>query len=119
MNLRPKTIFCDIDGTLIKHHGALSDQVITSPQLLEGVLKKLNEWDGKGYNIILTTGRRESLRMMTEEQLSYIGIAYDQLVMGLGGGTRVLINDLKSNSDEPTAVAINLKRNEGVKNVEI
>lgn len=119
MNLRPKTIFCDIDGTLIKHHGTLSEQVITSPKLIEGVLEKLDEWDGKGYNIILTTGRRESLRVMTEEQLSYIGVAYDQLIMGLGGGTRVLINDLKPTSDQPTAVAINLKRNEGVKDVEV
>ena len=114
-----KTIFCDIDGTLIKHHGSLSKQVINEPELLAGVIEKLDEWDRKCYNIILTTGRRESLRDITHEQLSSVGIVYDQLIMGLCGGTRVLINDFKPDSDEPTAVAINLKRNEGVTNVKV
>ena len=116
---RPKTIFCDIDGTLIYHNGTLTDQVVTTPKILEGVREKLNEWDRKGYNIILTTGRRESLRKVTEEQLTQLGIIYDQMIMGLGGGSRVLINDLKTYSDKSTAVAINLKRNEGIKNVEV
>ena len=39
--------------------------------------------------------------------------------MGIGGGTRVLINDLKPDRDGDTAIAINLKRDIGVKDVEI
>lgn len=114
-----KTIFCDIDGTLIEHKGNLTKQFRTQPVLLEGTIEKINEWDRKRYNIILTTGRRESLRKTTEEQLASLGIFYDQLIMGIGGGTRYLINDLKADSEEPTCVAINLKRNKGVKDVEI
>jgi len=116
---RPKTIFCDIDGTLIKHHGAVSQQIAHRPEILDGILEKLDSWDRACYNIILTTGRKESLRDMTEKQLNSLGIIYDQLIMGLGGGTRILINDLKPDSDEPTAIAINLKRNKGIKNVDI
>ena len=93
-----KTVFCDIDGTLLLHHGDLHRQMICDPVLLEGTKEKLVEWDRKGYNIILTTGRRESCRKTTEEQLDQVGIFYDQLIMGLGGGHRVLINDLKPNS---------------------
>ena len=39
--------------------------------------------------------------------------------MGVGGGDRILINDRKPNSDIDTAYAINLNRNEGIKNVKI
>tara|TARA_R100000808_G_C2149493_1_gene157897 strand:+ start:1283 stop:1654 length:372 start_codon:yes stop_codon:yes gene_type:complete len=115
-----KTVFCDIDGTLIRHHGSLSAQVNKKPEILKGVIKRLDEWDRKCYNIILTTGRKESLRKITEEQLHSLGIAYDQLVMGISGGPRVLINDLKPHQPEMiTAVAINLNRNEGLEDVEI
>ena len=73
----------------------------------------------KGYNIILITGRRESQRQKTEKQLDLFGIFYDQLIMGVGGGDRVIINDRKPNSDRNTAYAINLNRNEGIKDVKI
>ena len=72
-------------------------------KLLKGTVEKLNEWDSKGYNIILVTGRKESMRKQTIEQLSDAGIIYDQLIMGIGGGSRVLINDFKKDSDVPTA----------------
>lgn len=53
--MRPKTIFLDIDGTLLKHHGSLSLCGIMPPVLLDGVHDKLDEWDKKGYRIILIT----------------------------------------------------------------
>lgn len=120
MENRPKTIFCDIDGTLIRHRKP-SDIASkkNKVELLPGVLEKLNEWDRKGYNIILTTGRKESLRKITIEELSKLGIIFDQLIMGIGGGQRVLINDLKEYSETPTAMSFNLKRNLGIGNVNI
>ena len=117
--MSPKTIFCDIDGTLFFHRGDLHKQITEEPLLLENVKEKLVEWDRKGYNIILVTGRRESCRKRTEEQLKEAGVFYDQLIMGLGGGERILINDLKPDSDNPTAHAINLIRNKGGKDVEV
>jgi hydroxymethylpyrimidine pyrophosphatase-like HAD family hydrolase len=118
MDIRPKTIFCDIDGTLIRHKppGGLNKN---SVELLDGTIEKLQDWDKKGYNIILTTGRKESLRDLTEKQLSSVGIFYDKLIMGIGGGVRVLINDLKREETFETAIAINIIRNKGIKDVEI
>ena len=87
---KTKTIFCDIDGTLIKHHGSLSKQVNMNPELLDGTLEKLDEWDSKCYNIILVTGRKESLRNITEKQLESLGIAYDKLIMGISGGPTIV-----------------------------
>ena len=117
---RPKTIFCDIDGTLIKQYNeGISAQGTKFPDVLEGTIDKLNEWDRSGYSIILTTGRRESQRGITENHLSQLGIVYDKLIMGIGGGDRVLINDKKPNSDRDTAYSVNLIRNEGISNVKI
>jgi hypothetical protein len=117
---RPKTIFSDIDGTLIEH---ISPFKSTNPnhkmKLLPGTLEKLQDWDMKGYYIILTTGRKESMRKSTEIQLAEVGIMYDQLIMGIGGGIRVLINDTKPYGDFNTAESINLNRNEGIKNIKI
>jgi hydroxymethylpyrimidine pyrophosphatase-like HAD family hydrolase len=119
METRPKTIFLDIDGTLVEHSENINQQLSKTPKLLHGTLEKLAEWDKKGYNIILTTGRKESHREITIKQLTELGIFFDQLIMGLGGGVRVLINDKKLNKDYDTAISFNLKRNEGISNIEI
>ena len=95
LDSRPKTIFCDIDGTLIEHFPPGSNFHEFSPKVLPGVTEKILEWDKKGYRIILTTGRKESMRKFTEKQLEQVGIFYDMLIMGIGGGVRVLINDYK------------------------
>ena len=117
--MRPKTIISDIDGTLLKHCGDITKQHLVKPVVLPGVIEALKDWDMKGYKIILITGRRESVRKETEEQLSKSGIFYDNLIMGVTGGERVLINDKKSNSENDTSFSINLKRNMGMKNVKI
>lgn len=114
LNSRPKTIFCDIDGTLIKHnkpHVCANEN--TTQVLLPNVLEKLTEWDSKGYCIVLVTGRKESMRETTEKQLRQLGIFYDQLIMGITGGVRVIINDDKPDGTK-TVDAISLKRDEGI-----
>jgi len=117
---RPKTIFCDLDGTLVKHSNPIDVQ---NPNLelevLPGTHERLVEWDTKGYYIVITTGRKESARQPTIKQLSRAGIIYDQLIMGFGGGDRILINDRKKNSERDTASVINLTRNKGVEDVEL
>ena len=117
---RPKTIFCDLDGTLVKHTNPID---IQNPNLelevLPGVHDKLIEWDTKGYHVVITTGRKESAREATVKQMQRAGINYDQLIMGFGGGDRILINDRKLDSAIDTAYVINLDRNEGLREVKI
>ena len=108
-----KTIFCDIDGCLIEHQNHYS----SSPKLLNGTLEKLKEWDRCGHRLILTTGRRESSRKITEKFLSENDITYDHLIMGLGPYSRVLINDKRPGDDSDTASSINLKRNQGISGI--
>ena len=109
------TIFCDIDGTLFHQ-----PNVIPYPKgatLLKDVIKRTYEWAHNGYNIILTTGRKESERQKTVEQLNEMGIVYDQLIMGLGTGPRVLIND--TYDDQKKAFSINVVRNVGLEKIDI
>ncbi len=114
-----QTLILDIDGTLIRHNGNLHTQATQPVEVLPGVLDRLREWEKKGYNIILLTGRPESLRELTEQQMLEAGIYYKQLVMGVGGGPRCLINDLKPDSDIPTATAICVRRNQGLENIKV
>ena len=116
--IRPKTIFLDIDGVIFEHCGDITNLRDYNGKLLPGVKQKINEWDLKGYRIILTTGRKESERDFTISQLATAGIPYDMLIMGIGGGVRVLINDKKLNGLE-TAMSINLDRNDGLCSVNI
>ena len=117
---RPATIFCDIDGTLIKHaHPDEAAKNNYKANLLEGTIEKLLEWERKGYRIILTTGRKESMRPQTIKQLQEVGIVYDYLIMGFGSGPRYLINDRRPENGQDSAFAINIDRNEGIKGINI
>ena len=122
-NNAPKTIFCDLDGTLVKHPGSGYIRAIQDPNYELKVLPGVNEFlyhiDVNSYHLVITTGRKESAREATVKQLQRVGILYDQLIMGFGGGDRILINDRKNDRAEDTAFAINLARNEGVENVKI
>ena len=120
MDRRPKTIFCDIDGTLVEHRAPVeTTKADYRLCLLEGTIETLLEWDKKGYNIILVSGRRESSRSQTERQLSEVGIIYDQLILGIGGGKRYLINDRKINSPDDCAHAVNIDRNKGIGGIKL
>ena len=113
---KPKTIFCDIDGTLTHHVHRFSDLLDTEPILLPGVREKFNQWDSQGHKIILCTARKESARKMTEHQLKSLGLCWDQLIMGVTSGERVLIND-KLNINHPNrANSVNVITNDGFKN---
>ena len=112
----PLSVLTDLDGTLIEHNRE-AFMCRGDATVLPGVLEKLTEWNEKGYKVIITTGRPKSRRLRTMRQLRRTGIKYDQLVMGLNRGLRILINDQKP--DMPvTAKAYNLERNAGIGGVD-
>jgi len=118
MDTRPKTVICDIDGTLVVHENPslLTDENFHLT-LIPGTIEKMKEWDLKGYRIILLTGRRESARKATEAQLSQLGIFYDHLIMGVGGGDRIIINDRKTDG-RITCFSFSPKRDEGIGSID-
>lgn len=114
-----KTYFLDIDGTLLEHIDDFEN--IHQYETLEALPKakeKTIEWHCNGHLIILTTARAESLRKLTEKQLENAGIVYDILLMGLGAGQRILVNDVVDNYKESKAISYNVCRNiEGLANI--
>ena len=116
---KPKTIFCDIDGTLVKHAHRFSDLKDIKPILLSGVKEKFNQWDSQGHKIILCTARKESAREMTESHLRMLGLCWDTLIMGVTSGQRVLINDKLNLTHNDRAIAINVITNEGFENIKL
>jgi ribonucleotide monophosphatase NagD (HAD superfamily) len=114
----PKTIFCDIDGTLILHKSPEECAKSSNMDLLPGTIEKLKEWNVNGHNIILVTGRRESTRAVTEAGLASLGVFYDKLIMGVGRGPRIIINDKKSDG-KLTCLSFNPDRNSGIASLPI
>jgi len=105
---KPKTIFCDLDGTVLKHLHRFSDLVQNEPIVLPGVIEKINQWDSLGHKIIFVTARKESARDMTESHLKKLGFCWDQLIMGVTSGHRVLINDKLTNRNPHRAYSVNV-----------
>ena len=108
-----KTIFCDIDGTLIRQV-RFEDLNPNEVDLLPGVHEKMNKWYNDGHYIVLTTARPENLRLTTKQQLDKGGIPYHQLVMGIGREERILINN--NSSKDPwrdRALSVSVRRDDG------
>jgi mannose-6-phosphate isomerase len=112
--MSPKTVFCDIDGTLFKHHGDIFKNATEPLEVLPGVVEAFKEWERRNYRIVLITGRKESQRKNTEALLQFLNIPYDHLLMGLPNGDRVIINDRKPDATRPSAYAISPQRNAGL-----
>lgn len=113
-----KTVICDIDGTIFKYvRNGHYDLIHTEPELLPGVVEKFKEWEVKGNRIVLITGRRESVREVTENALRNAGIPWDMLIMGFADTGRVLINDINWKG-KVKAHAINMPRDEGFENID-
>jgi hypothetical protein len=110
---RPATIILDLDGCVLWHYGSLSRIAWLDAKLLPGVREQFDAWERAGCKIILLTGRKESMREKTERDLQELGLFWDTLVMGVGGGPRYLINDKKSDGTL-TAFALNVPRNKGL-----
>ncbi len=110
---KPKTIFCDLDGTVLKHLHRFSDLIDSNPQVLPGVIEKINEWDSLGHKLIFVTARKESARKMTENHLTKLGLCWDQLIMGVTSGERILINDKLNYGNPNRAIGINIITDQG------
>ena len=112
--IKHPTYFVDIDGTLIKYRPF--DQIETvAPEAITSVLDLIKSKYEEGAHIVITTARPSELELFTKQELEKIGVNYHQLVMGIGRGTRYIINDKDPQAPEvDRAVGINLIRNQGL-----
>lgn len=113
------TFFVDIDGTLVKYR-KFEELSTAKLEPIQEVIDFINTSYNEGCHIVITTARSEPYELFTKIELEKIGVKYHQLVMGLGRGTRIIVND--KDPDKPhidRALGLNLTRNEGFKNVDL
>lgn len=116
----PKTYIIDVDGCLTEHMCAMDWG--ESMGVLPGARQFLARIEREGACIVLMTARKESNRSHLESELRRLGLYWDQLVMGVTHGPRVLINDAKppvAPAESDVAVAVVVRRNVGLENVKI
>ena len=101
-----KTWILDIDGTIVKHNGYLTDGRDLFLEGAETFLKNIPAGD----MIIFLTSREDKYREMTESFLRHHGVRYDHIIFNAPNGERILMNDKKS-SGLATAFAVNAERN--------
>lgn len=119
MTVKNPTYFVDIDGTIFKYRN-FNELGHTKPEPIQDVIDYVNNEFDNGAIIIITTARPESYRLLTEHELNMLNVRHHKILMNCGRGSRIVLNDLDPNNLEiPRAVGINLKRNEGLINVEI
>lgn len=110
--MKNPTIFCDIDGTIFKYR-KFENLFSEKASLIDGIQNYLKEFSFNGGHIVITTARPNTLREFTIEELMENNIPFDQLVMGIGRGERILINDSEFDN-VPRAIAIPLNRNQSI-----
>ena len=110
---KKNTYFCDIDGTIFKYR-KFETYTTTQAEPIETTVDQINEWYDEGHQIVLTTARPEELREHTLVELTNAYVPYDKLIMGIERGPSYLINDMDPNKPGERAIAINLKRDEGI-----
>ena len=107
-----KTIFCDIDGTLVTNTSHQFPPFIGEGNPIQSNINYINKlYDEGRTHIVLTTSRPEEFRQTTLDELESKGISYHNIIMGLPHSQRVLVNDFASSNPYPSCVAINIPRN--------
>ena len=107
-----KTLFVDIDGTLVKNSGQYFVPTWGTTAPLTKNVEHLNKMHATGrVRIILVTSRLEKFRDATVKQLERYGVQYDQILFGMLHASRVVVNDYAPTNPYPSAECVNIPRN--------
>jgi len=107
-----KTVFCDIDGTLITNTSGHFEPHYGQGEPMLNNIGELQKAHATGkVTIILTTSRPTEYLELTKNELVKHNIPYDVLIMGLPHTQRIVINDYTSSNPYPSCDSINIPRN--------
>lgn len=108
-----KTWILDFDGTLVEHNGYKT----ADDRFLPGAKEFLQSIPEDDFVLIMTAREKEA-KVKTEKFLKENNIRYNLILFEMPMGERILLNDNKP-SGLKCAYALNPKRNEGLKNLNI
>ncbi|GAK85504.1 hypothetical protein JCM19238_3093 [Vibrio ponticus] len=104
------TVFCDVDGVLLKNGSKFAKNGWETPGLEANLLKISQLQKDGGLFLVLTSSRPESEIEYTKNELAKFGVRVDRCLFGLPHTRRYLVNDHSATNPYPSAVAINLER---------
>ena len=107
------TIFCDIDGTVFynqsqyfdNHHGIKPEPI---PNAVNYLLKKQQA----GSKLVFTTSRAEKFKDITVTALKDCGFNNFEVIFDMPHAPRMIINDNSITNPYPTAIALNVPRDD-------
>jgi hypothetical protein len=107
------TIFCDIDGTVFYNQSQwftnnYNNKPVAIPNAVEYLLKR----QALGSKIIFTTSRPKEYSTITTDSLIELGFVNFDVLYNLPHAPRVIINDNSITNPYPTAVALNVPRDD-------
>lgn len=106
-----KTVFCDIDGTLITNTGVNLYPMMGMGKPMLNNIQQLQKLYQQGNTvIILTTSRPERYRVETVAELDKYQIPFDHLIMSLPHSKRIIVNDYAASNPYPACESINIPR---------
>lgn len=107
------TIFCDIDGTIIENQAPYGTNYYGAPPVVLGKnVAALKAMLDRGCQIIFTTSRHMRWESQTRKMLNDLGFNDCSLIMNLHHARRILINDYAPTNPYPSAIAVNIKRDD-------
>lgn len=110
-----KTIFIDLDGTLVFHNYSPTS---TEDTFLPGAIEFLINAKKRNDYCILTTNRSEENSQFVIDFLkNNYNFIFNREIYDLPVGIRIIVNDNKN--DEIRAIAIPVTRNVGLKEISI
>ena len=111
------TIFIDLDGTLIFHNSGLDQNRKEIEEVVPiniDIFDELSKFQQSGGKVIVTTTRTANSNSSLVSQIESFGFKPDQIIFGLTGGQRLLVNDIKPSAPHiRTALSMNIARDYG------
>lgn len=106
-----RSFFVDIDGVVFKNKGKFGvNNWYSKNILLKKNVKKLLTLNNSGAEIIFCSARSEDQKSRLNQELKNIGFKNFRIILGINHSQRVIINDFTDQNPNPTAVAINILR---------
>ncbi|KAB0676010.1 NTP transferase domain-containing protein [Aureimonas leprariae] len=103
----------DVDGVVFRNAGQYGSPNWDDPDVpLPANVEVLRRIIAKGGQIVFMTARPERYRAKTEAAFRELGLTWHAAVFGLNHATRTIVNDFAGSNPFPSAVAVNLARND-------
>jgi len=112
-NQSKPTIFCDLDGTVFLNQSRLfSNNYSNEPELMPNAAKYLLAKEKAGSKIIFTTSRPDEFADITINALNKAGFTNVNVLFNIPHAPRMVINDNSRTNPYPTALAMNVPRDD-------